>query len=143
MLCIDKTVKELDDDLKSYSTLTATNGQIRLNPGQKNNVEAFIPWTSYQYRLVLYTVLNLLSFTEVVEYINSYKHHEACIKKASTLTDTYKPEQFTDKIKWIDWYPTLINFLREIPGRNGLPLSYLFRPTNVESKSVYDNFIDK
>ena len=40
--CMDKVVKELNDDLKSYSTLTAANGQIRLNPGQKNNVQAFI-----------------------------------------------------------------------------------------------------
>ena len=30
-----KIVKELDNYLKSYSTLTAANGQIRLNPGQK------------------------------------------------------------------------------------------------------------
>ena len=33
MSCIDKTVKELDNNLKSNSTLTATNGQISLNPG--------------------------------------------------------------------------------------------------------------
>ena len=30
--CIDKTKSELDDDLKAYSALTATNGQIRLSP---------------------------------------------------------------------------------------------------------------
>ena len=40
--CMDKAVKELNNDLKSYSTLTAANSQIRLNPGQKNNVSAFI-----------------------------------------------------------------------------------------------------
>ena len=33
--CMDKTVKDLDDDLESYSTLKAKNSQICLNLGQK------------------------------------------------------------------------------------------------------------
>ena len=72
-----------------------------------------------------------------------YKNHEAYIKKASALTDTAKPEQFTDKMKWIDWYPTLINFLREIPGRNEIPLIYLCRHTNLQAEDVYNNLIDE
>ena len=35
MACMDKTVKELDDDLKSSLNFTAANGQIRLNLAQK------------------------------------------------------------------------------------------------------------
>ena len=54
-----------------------------------------------------------------------------------------KPEQKMDKMKFIDWYPTLINFLRAIPGRNGVPLSYLCRPTKVQVKAVYNDFIDE
>ena len=81
-----------------------------------------------------------MNFTE---YIKRYKQHEAYIKKAYTLNDKDKPEQFTDKIKWFDRYPTLINFLREIPGRIGVPLSYLCRPTNVQAKAAYEDFIDE
>ena len=33
--CMDKMHVKLDDDLKSYSTLTAAHGQIRLTPGHK------------------------------------------------------------------------------------------------------------
>ena len=40
--CMDKNVKELDDNLNSYSLLTAANSQIRLNMVQKKNVKAFI-----------------------------------------------------------------------------------------------------
>ena len=40
--CMDKTYVELDDDLKSYSTLTTAHGQIRLIPGHKKNIKAFI-----------------------------------------------------------------------------------------------------
>ena len=42
---MDKTYVELDNDLKSYSTLTATHGQIRLTPGHKKKIKAFIQWT--------------------------------------------------------------------------------------------------
>ena len=32
MSCMDRTIKKIDDDSKSYSTLTSANGQICLNP---------------------------------------------------------------------------------------------------------------
>ena len=54
-----------------------------------------------------------------------------------------KPEKFTYKMKWIDWYPTLINFLRAISVRNRVPLIYLCRPTHMQAKPVYENFIDE
>ena len=79
----------------------------------------------------------------IAKDIKRYKNHEAYIKKSSALTDMAKPENFTDKMKWIDWYSTLINFLREITGRNVLTLSYLCRNTNVQVNTVYNNFIDK
>ena len=43
--CMDKTFEELESDLKSFSTLTQNQGQIRLTPGQKNKIKAFIQWT--------------------------------------------------------------------------------------------------
>ena len=33
--------------------------------------------------------------------------------------------------------------MREIPESNGVPLSYLCRPTNVQAKTVYDHFIEE
>ena len=49
--CMDNTYVQLDDDLKSYSTLTAAHGQIRLTPGHKKNIKVFIQWKRYQIRL--------------------------------------------------------------------------------------------
>ena len=40
--CMDKTYVKIDDELKLYSALTAAHGQIRLKPGHKNNIKAFI-----------------------------------------------------------------------------------------------------
>ena len=90
--------------------------------------------------MVFNTTLNLFPVANAAEYIYTYKHHYTYVNKSPTLTDTAKPEQFTDNMKWIDWYPTIINFLRESPARNGVPLSYLCRPTNVQEKYVYNNF---
>ena len=141
--CMDETVKELDNDLKSYSALAAANGQIRLNPGHKRNVKVFVQWDRDQYRLGIDLDLTLLPFKNFSKYIKMYKYHESYINKASTLTDTDKPEQLTNNIKCIDWYPTLINFLREITGRNGVPFSYLCITTNVQEKDFYNYFIDE
>ena len=40
--CMDKTYEDLDDNLKAYSTMDVANGQIRLNPGTKKLINAFI-----------------------------------------------------------------------------------------------------
>ena len=40
--CMDKLYDEIDSDLKSYSTLTVVQGQIRLQPGVKRAVKAFV-----------------------------------------------------------------------------------------------------
>ena len=70
--------------------------------------------------------------------------YDAYVKKSKTITETAKPDNFTDKIKWIKWYPNFINFLRDIPGRNGIPLSYICRPvsTIIPTKG-YGDFIDE
>ena len=52
-----------------------------------------------------------------------------------------KLEDFTNKANWIEWYPTLINFLRAIPVRSGFPLSYICRPINIIMHKIYGDFI--
>ena len=49
--CMDKTYEDLDDDLKGYSVMTQAQGQIRLTPGTKKNLKAFIQWTRDRIRL--------------------------------------------------------------------------------------------
>ena len=93
--------------------------------------------------MVLDPTLTLFPVANVAEYINRCKPHDAYINKSSTLTDTSKPEKFADKMKWIDWYPNLINFLRAIPRSNGVPFSYLCKSTNVQEKSVYNYSVDE
>ena len=47
--CMDKTHKELDSDFKTYSDLTQNQGQIRITPGVKKNIKAFVQWSRDKY----------------------------------------------------------------------------------------------
>ena len=142
--CMDKTYVKLDDDLNSYYTLTAANVQIRLTPGHKKNIKAFILWTRNQIHLGIDPITVRFPVANASDFINRYKHHDAYVKKSKKIMETAKPENFTDKVKWIQWYPTFIKFLRDIPGRNGIPLSYICRPASaIVPTTGYGDFIDE
>ena len=42
VMCLDKTVEEVNNDIKQYATLTQSQGQIRITPGNRQNIQAFI-----------------------------------------------------------------------------------------------------
>jgi hypothetical protein len=50
-LCLDITFKELDEHFKTYSDLTVAQGQIRIRPGTRKNIKAFVQWTRDELRL--------------------------------------------------------------------------------------------
>ena len=37
-MCLDKTVEEVNNDIKQYVTLTQNQGQIRINPGTRQKI---------------------------------------------------------------------------------------------------------
>ena len=142
--CMDNTYVKLDDDLKSYSNLTAAHGQIRLTPGGKKNIKVFIQWTRDQICLGIDPITVRFPVSNASGFIKRYKHHDSYVKKSKTITETAKPENFTDKIKWIDWYPTFIIFIRAIPGSNGIPLSCICIPVSAIIPTMgYGDFIDE
>ena len=141
--CMDKTMDELDEDFKSYSVLTVANGQIRLNPVVKRNIRAFVQWSRDMIRNGRDPTTVPFPVIDATDLIRRHKTHEAYIKKSKTVTDTATPPQFTSTTLWIDWYPTFLNFLRAIPGRNGVPLSYVCRPDPVIPPASYPDFLDE
>lgn len=126
-MCMDKTFEELQSDLKSYASLPVTQGQIRTSPGIKQRIQAFIQWTRDKIRNGEDPSAEPFPVHRTSELIRNYKSHQAFIEKSKTLIDTAKPSKFKDTYKWEDWCPTFLNFLRSIPGRNGVPLSYVCR----------------
>ena len=124
--CMDKTVEELNVDLKDYSVLMQIQGQIRLNPTIKRNICAFLQWCKDKHRININPSTQAFPITQTAELIHRAKTQKAYMDKSKTISDTAMPSQFTDKTKWIDWYPTFLkNFLRAIPGRNSVPLSVI------------------
>ena len=66
------------------------------------------------------------------------------MEKAKTLSDVAKPDTFSDKTNWMDWKPTFMNYLKHIPGRRGVPLSYVIRSPGyiaVEG-DMFDEYIE-
>ena len=126
--CLDKTFKEIDEDLKSWGQeLTINNGQIRLTPIQKKNIKAMTQWAKNKIRQGQDPTAEPFLLANATELIKNYKSHEAFITKASTLADAAKPDKFTDTTRWKDWKPTFVNYLRHIPGRYGVPIVYVIR----------------
>lgn len=50
--CLDATLfKELDEHFETYADLTQAKGQIRIRPGTRKNIKAFVQWTRDELRL--------------------------------------------------------------------------------------------
>ena len=140
--CLDKTQQELDDDLKSYSTLTQLQGQIRILPGCRKNIKAFIQWSKDQIRTGVDPSTIPFPMGNVTDLLRRSRSHDLFIKKSSMISDTAKPARFTEKMKWEDWNPSFVNFLRSIPGRNGIPLSYVIRTNPLPDPVAHTDFLD-
>ena len=141
--CIDKTIKELESDFSDYSVLSVNQGQIRLGPSTKRNIKAFLKWCKDRFRLNEDPTNIQFPVGDATQILQRYSTHQAFIKKSKSIMETAKPSQFTDKIKWVDWHTTFINFLRVIPGRNGIPLSYICRKVPTVIQPHYADFIDE
>ena len=143
-LCMDKTYVELDDDLKLYSTLTAAHGQIRLTPDHKKNIEALIQCTRDHIRFGIYPFTVRLWVANASNFIKRYKHNDTYVKISKKIIETPESENYTDILKWIEWYPTFMKFLHTILGRNLTPLSYICRPVStIVPTTGYGDFIDE
>ncbi|KAI2498346.1 hypothetical protein MHU86_16157 [Fragilaria crotonensis] len=125
--CLDITFKELDEAFKAYSELSVAQGQIRVPTGTRKNVKAFLQWTRDEICLARDPSHTPFPVNKVLDLIRRYKTHEQFQTNSKMLAEAAKPEKFKDATKWEDWKPTFLNYLRSIPGRNGIPLKYICR----------------
>ena len=142
-ICMDKTMEEVQNDFKYYSNLTQAQGQIRVTPGVIQRIQTFIQWTRDMIHVGLDTILTEFPVQNTALLINRYKTHNAFVDKTKTISEAARPIKFKENMKWEDWYPTFLNFLRSIPGRNGVPLSYICREYDrPEPNNPNINFIE-
>jgi hypothetical protein len=80
---------------------------------------------------------------QTTDLLRRYKTHEKFQSDSKTLAEAAKPEKFRESMKWEDWKPTFLNYLRSIPGRDGIPLKYICRETDTPDPTVLnDDFLD-
>lgn len=140
--CMDKTFTELDEDFKTYADLSVAQGRIRLVPGIKNRIKAFVQWVRDEKRLGRDPASTAFPVADAPNLMRRYKTHEAYVKKSDALAEAAKPVKFTAETKWEDWYPTLLNYLRTIPGRDGVPLKYVCRERDAPDPTPHTDFLD-
>ena len=140
--CMDKTFKDIDDGLKSFSSLTVLQGQIRILPGVKKRIKAFTQWVRDQIRLGRDPANLAFPVADTATLMRRFTTHDKYVKKSSTLADAAKPAMFTNEVKWNDWAPSFRNYLRTIPGRDGVPLSYITRTSDAPDPTPHPDFID-
>ena len=140
--CMDKTFDELDNDFKSFSDLATAQGQIRLLPGVKNKIKAFVQWVRDEKRLGRDPTNTPFPVIETPRLLRRYKTHAAFIKKSTTMAESAKPTKFTRQTNWNDWAPTFVNYLRCLPGRDGVPLKYVIRSNELPDPTPNPDFID-
>lgn len=139
---MDKDFEELDADFKTFSSLNINQGQIRLHPGVKRNIKAFVQWTRDQFCLGMTPWTQPFPVQDSADLMRRYKTHENFKKKSKTVSEAAKPEKFTSTIKWNDWIPTFLNYLCNIPGRDGVPLKYICRKLDEPHPTPNTDFLD-
>ena len=62
--------------------------------------------------------------------------------KLKSIINNEKPSTSYEKTKWEDWKSIFVNFLRSIPGRDGIPLSYIIIDNDTPDPTPRPNFLD-
>ena len=78
----------------------------------------------------------------MTQLLRRFNTHALFIKKSSTLSDAVKPLTMTKDVKWTDWVPSFLNYLRTIPGRDGNPLKYVCRAKDAPDPIPNSDFLD-
>ena len=67
----------------------------------------------------------------MAELLRREKTHQLFVSKSDTICKDEKPVRLTKQLKWNYWAPTFINYVRAIPGRDGVPLKYIIRANDL------------
>ena len=135
------SIDDVNDAMTAFSKLTATNGKISIQPGVKRKITAFVQWARTMIRtgqdptLVAFPVANVIPLMDDLQTCRRFE------KLSDTLASQAKPKDFTEGIEWTDWDPTFVNYLRQIPGRTGIPLSYIVRRTATPAIAPFFKFM--
>ena len=140
--CKDKSYEDLKDNFKSLSALTKAEGQIKCTPKQKDRIRTFTYWVKDLYRLGKEPSEMKFPLEEMMEIKERARAHQAYVKRYETVSSAAKPQRFTKDMKWDDWAPSFVNYLRCIPSIDGIPLSYITRDQDEADRTPKTDFLE-
>ena len=95
------------------------------------------------YRLGLDPSRRAFPIEDVTKLLARAKTHDAFLSNKDTVETLAKPVKFTKDMRWEDWAPPFINFLRSYPRRNGVPLQYAIRTNDEPDRRQNDDFMEE
>ncbi|CAJ1956295.1 unnamed protein product [Cylindrotheca closterium] len=139
---MDSTIDELNKEFKTLAGLTIAQGQIRLMPGIKKNIRAFIQWCRDEICMGRDPTTTPFPVVDAAKLLRRMKTHEQYVYGSKLMSQQALPQDFTNNVQWEDWCPTFENYLRTIPGRDGVPLSYIVRMNDTGILTLHEDFFE-
>ncbi|CAJ1955077.1 unnamed protein product [Cylindrotheca closterium] len=139
---MDSTIDELNEEFKTLAGLTIAQGQIRLMPAIKKNIRAFIQWCRDEVRMGRDPSTTPFPVVDAAKLLRRMKTHEQYVYGSKLMSQQALPQDFTNDVQWEDWCPTFENYLRTIPGRDGVPLSYIVRMNDAGTLTLHEDFLE-
>ena len=138
----DTSNEDIEDSFKTFSSMTTTQGHISLMLAQHNNIKAFTQWVKDQFRLEIDPTRLPFPQYDTEELLRRAKTHQLIVSKSDTTSKSAKKVILTKQGKWDDCAPTLMNYVREISGRDGVPLKYIIRDNGFANLTPNKDFLD-
>lgn len=144
---MDITFKSLDEDFETYGKLTINEGKIKFSVSTKKNVKAFIQWTRDEIRCGRNPALLPFPVASMADLLRRYATHQNFLERFKDLTEASRPKKLKSGSIWNDWKPMFINFLRMLPGRDRVPLSYVIckndLPDNLPNIDFLEEYVNQ
>ena len=140
--CLSMSDSDIRGYLKTFNELPQAQGQVRMMPGAQRNIRAFVQFISHRARQDLPLDEVLYAPAMQVEMIDMRKEQERFVDQSEGLSKAAKPDVFKASSVWYDWSKLCVNYLRLIPGQNGIPLSYVIRTNDEPDRTAKPTFLD-
>ena len=105
-------------------------------------LKAFTHWVKDQYILGINPTRLPFPDTHTAELLRRGKTHQLFVSKSDTISKAANPVRFIKQVKFEYWAPTFINYVRVIPGRDGVSLKYIIRENDLPDLTPNKDFID-
>ena len=110
----------------------------------KEGIKAFTQWTKDHFGLRINPTSLAFPADTTTELLLRVKTHNMFVACSYSIASASKPEKLTKDKKWENWAPYFLNYLRAIPGRDGVPLKYIVRAKklpNPTTQAVIDSIV--